>query len=131
MRRVIRDNGLSIVLLGLFILALVGQSIAGWSVFNEDRQEHGLGQIGFLAYLLSAQFIEATSENWESEFLQMAAYVVLTVFLYQRGSSESKDPDRIEDVDIEPAPGKPSPEAEGLTGIETCRGAASPSRIGV
>jgi hypothetical protein len=111
MRRVIRDNGLSIVLLGMFILALVGQSVAGWSVFNEDRQEHGIGGLGFLAYLLSAQFIEATAENWESEFLQMAAYVVLTVFLYQRGSSESKDPDRIEEVDAEPASGKAPPDA--------------------
>jgi len=111
MRRALRDNGLSIVLFGLFVIALVGQAMAGWSVYNDDRLQHGLAQIGLFAYLGSAQFAEATAENWESEFLQMAAFVVLTIFLYQRGSSESKDPDKVERVDTEPtsAPGSPAP----------------------
>jgi hypothetical protein len=55
-----------------------------------------------LAYLGTGHFGEATFENWESEFLQMAFYVLLTVFLYQVGSSESKRPDVVEAVDLDP-----------------------------
>ena len=109
MRRLLRENGLSIVLVGMFLLAWAGQIVAGWSVFNDERLAHDLARIGLLAYLGSAQFLEATAENWESEFLQMAAYVVLTVFLYQRGSAESKDPDKIEAVDAEPAAARTDP----------------------
>lgn len=102
MRRLLRENGLSIVLAGMFLLAWAGQIVAGWSVFNDERLAHDLARIGLLAYLGSAQFLEATAENWESEFLQMAAYVLLTVGLYQKGSSESKDPDKREAVDRDP-----------------------------
>ena len=55
-------------------------------------------------YLFSGHFLQATFENWESEFLQMALFVILTMFLYQKGSSESKDPDKKEEVDREPNP---------------------------
>jgi hypothetical protein len=58
--------------------------------------------VGFAHYLASPHFLEAVFENWESEFLQMAAYVILTIFLFQRGSSESKDPDHREAVDEDP-----------------------------
>ena len=58
--------------------------------------------MGFGAYLSSGHFLEATFENWESEFLQMALYVTLSMFLYQKGSAESKDPDKEEEVDREP-----------------------------
>ncbi len=58
--------------------------------------------IGLAAYLSSGHFIEATAENWESEFLQMAAYVLLTIGLYQKGSSESKQPGHPEAVDRDP-----------------------------
>ena len=99
MRRFFYDNGLSIVLFVLFALTLVGQSFTGLSEYNDDQREHGQPTVGYAKYLASGHFIEATFENWESEFLQMAAFVVLTAFLYQKGSSESKDPDRIEEVD--------------------------------
>jgi hypothetical protein len=55
--------------------------------------------LGFGQYLGTGAFGEAVFENWESEFLQMGLYVILTVFLFQRGSSESKDPDKKEEVD--------------------------------
>jgi hypothetical protein len=101
--RVLRDNGLSIVLFGvLFLPVLVGQSITGHRESNHDKQEHGQPTIGYLQYLGSTHFLEATMENWESEFLQMFVYVSLTIFLYQKGSSESKDPNKKEAVDRDP-----------------------------
>jgi hypothetical protein len=100
MRRIFHENGLSIVLFVLFALTLVGQSFTGLNEYNEDQREHGQPEAGYAEYLSTGHFIEAVFENWESEFLQMAAFVVLTAFLYQKGSSESKDPDRIEEVDV-------------------------------
>lgn len=92
--KVVRDHGLSLVLAALFAVFLVGQSLTGLAVYNDEQRDHGQAEIGYVAYLTSGHFIEATFENWESEFLQMGAYLVLTVFLFQRGSAESHDPDR-------------------------------------
>jgi hypothetical protein len=103
MRRKLRENGLSIVLLGVFFAILVGQSIVGHLEHNDDQKEHGQPTISYVAYLGSTHFLEATMENWESEFLQMFVYVVLTIFMFQKGSSESKDPDEEEAVDRDPA----------------------------
>jgi len=93
MRRFLRENGLSVVLLGLFFVFLAGQSLAGLRVYNEDAAEHGVRPLGYAGYLVSGHFIEAVFENWESEFLQMAAFVLLTIALKQKGSSESKPVD--------------------------------------
>lgn len=92
MRRFLRDNGLSLVLLALFLLAAVGQGLAGWGVYNEEQEIHGEPQVGFAEYLSTPHFGEALAENWESEFLQMALFVILTAFLYQRGSAVSNPP---------------------------------------
>ena len=92
-RRLLRDNGLSLTLLVLFVLFLVGQVLAGRRAFNDDEREHGRAPVSLGEYLGGSHFAEATAENWESEFLQMAAYVWLTAFLFQRGSAESNDPD--------------------------------------
>ncbi len=103
MKRLLRENGLSLSLLVLFLATWIfGQAITGHRQSNEERLEHGLPAETMKEYLTSAHFIEATSENWESEFLQMGVYVMLTVFLFQRGSSESKDPDKPESVDRDP-----------------------------
>jgi hypothetical protein len=91
--RFLRDWGLSLVLLGLFAACWAGQAIVGRGDYNDEREERGLPRVSVAEYLGSSHFLEATMENWESEFLQMAAYVFLTVHLFQRGSSESKDPD--------------------------------------
>jgi hypothetical protein len=98
----LRDNGLSLVMFGLFALFLFAQSVTGFSVYNDDQREHGEETISYPEYLRTGHFIEATFENWESEYLQMGAYVLFTVFLFQRGSSESKDPDKEEPVDEDP-----------------------------
>jgi hypothetical protein len=103
MRRFFRNNGLSLVLFGLFFFTfIIGQSIAGYLENNEEQREHNQPTLSYTQYLGSSHFLEATMENWESEFLQMFAYVLLTVFLFQKGSSESKDPDEKEEVDRDP-----------------------------
>lgn len=102
MKRFFRDNGLSLLLGGMFIAVLVGQSIVGRLEYNSDQTDHGRQTIGYLAYLETSHFLEGTMENWESEFLQMFVYVIATIFLFQRGSSESKDPDETDPVDRDP-----------------------------
>ncbi len=107
----LRNNGLSIVMLIAMLASLVGQAVTGWHQHNEERMEDGARALQFLSYLGSGHFLQATFENWESEFLQMAFYVVLTAFLYQKGSAESKDPTKAEgeEVDREPQPGPHAP----------------------
>jgi hypothetical protein len=101
-RRILRENGLSIVLFSCFLDFLIGQAITGHRQYNEDLKEHGQPSIIFTEYIRSDHFLEATAENWESEFLQMFAYVLFTVFLYQKGSSESKKLSEQNPVDKEP-----------------------------
>ena len=102
MRNWLRDHGLTLTMLGFFAAFLVAQSVTGMRSDNADRREHGEATVGYGEYLRTGHFVEATFENWESEYLQMGAYVALTAFLYQRGSSESKDPDKEESVDEDP-----------------------------
>lgn len=91
--RILRDNGLTIVLLLLFAGSIVGHSLAGWRVQAESAIQHGHEALSLGAYALSPEFLSSVFENWESEFLQMSAYVLLTAILVQKGSAESKDPD--------------------------------------
>ena len=100
--RFFRDNGLSIVLFGLFFFSLIGQYVTGWKEYNKEQEAHNSPAVGAVEYLGEGHFIEATFENWESEFLQMGMYVVLTIFLYQKGSSESKTPGTIDRADVIP-----------------------------
>lgn len=89
----LRNNSLSLALFGLFAVSLAGQAVAGWMALAEELAHHQRPAIGFLAYLVTGHFQSALFENWESEFLQMAAYVLLTAILIQKGSPESKKPD--------------------------------------
>jgi hypothetical protein len=88
-----RDNGLTIALAALFLLSALGMILSGHAAHNEELREHGSAAIGLLSYMASGDFLSALFENWESEFLQMSAYVMLTAMLFQRGSAESRDPD--------------------------------------
>jgi hypothetical protein len=77
--------------LALFALFFVGMVVSGTAAYNQEQQEHGSPtSISVIEYLSTGDFVEATFENWESEFLQMGMYIVLTAFLVQKGSSESK-----------------------------------------
>src|SRR5690349_1875142 len=103
MKKFLKYNGLSVAMLLLFILSLIAQIITGFKSHNDEiKDQHGK-PFTMKEYLVSGHFIEATFENWESEFLQMGLFVVLSIFLYQKGSSESKDPEKEEEeVDREP-----------------------------
>ncbi|MGC4056608.1 MAG: hypothetical protein QM743_00585 [Chitinophagaceae bacterium] len=103
----LRNNGLSIVFGLIFLCAIAAQARLGFSEYNEDRIRQNAAPVAFADYLHTGHFIEATFENWESEFLQMALFVVFTIFLQQKGSSESKDFDKQEEVDREPDPQRP------------------------
>ena len=104
MKNFFRNNGLSIVFFLLFVFSLIGQMVTGLQEHNQEATENGGRAIGMVEYLSSGHFLQSTFENWESEFLQMALFVILAMFLYQKGSSESKDPDKKEEVDREPNP---------------------------
>jgi hypothetical protein len=110
MRRFLRDNGLSVTLFSLFLISLVGQALTGWRAQLEELRLHELPAIGFTDYLASGHFISAVFENWESEFLQMAAYVLLTIFLFQKGASESKKPDEHNPEDESPSARRNDPD---------------------
>jgi hypothetical protein len=113
-----KNNSLSIVMFVLFVLTLAGHSVAGWKVHNEEQREHGGAEIGWSEFVRTNEFGETVFENWESEFLQMGFYVILTVFLFQKGSSESKKHDGTDEVDEDPKdhrddPGAPGPVRRG------------------
>jgi hypothetical protein len=92
MRRFLRDNSLSIFFLVLFLGALVGQAIAGHSLYNEEQLVHGGDSVSLWRYVTSSAFGQAVMENWQSEYLQFTLFVLATVWLLQRGSPESKEP---------------------------------------
>ena len=102
MKHFFRQNSLSIVLSLFLVVSLMGQAIAGHRTYNNEQGEHGQPTVDFSAYLGTPHFLEATMENWESEFLQMFFFIVLTAFLFQKGSAESKDPEGPEPVDRDP-----------------------------
>ncbi len=103
----LRENGLILAMTVLFGFSLAGQIVAGWSDYNDDQREHGSRPVELPAYLTTGHFGEALFENWESEFLQMGVFVLLTVHLRQKGSPESKALDSTEEVDREPDPARP------------------------
>jgi hypothetical protein len=114
MKRFLRNNGLSVAMFLAFMACFIGQSFAGLHHHNDERREHGRPEIGYGAYLRSGDFLEATFENWESEFFQMAAFVVLSAVLIQRGAAESHKPDEPEeDPYAERTAGSPGPVHRG------------------
>jgi len=107
----LRRNGLSIALLSMFLASQIGLSLVGFVHYNDEQKNHDQPTVTLIEYLSSGSYLEVTMENWESEFLQMFAYVLLTVFLYQQGSAESKDPDKSEPVDRDPRLSMHKPDA--------------------
>jgi hypothetical protein len=107
----IRDRGLTLVLMAMFLLSGVGQLATGLADYNESRNEHGRPSVTLAGYLSTGHPWEALFENWESEFLQMAVFVLLTTFLVQKGSPESRRPGAKELVDADPRDFADDPEA--------------------
>jgi membrane protein implicated in regulation of membrane protease activity len=93
MRLFLRNNSLTLVFTVLFLGALLGQSVAGWKVFNEEQLAHDSPTISYARYLVTSHFGEAVIENWQSEYLQFTCFILATVWLVQRGSNESKKPE--------------------------------------
>lgn len=87
-----RDNSLSLVFGGLLLLTLAAQSWWGVRLYNDEARTAGLQEISLWRYVTSSTFAVDVAENWQSEFLQFALYIFFTVWLVQRGSSESKKP---------------------------------------
>lgn len=97
-----RERSLTLVLIALFLLSSAGQLWSGLAAFNEERRSHGQGAVTFESYLATGHPWEAFFENWESEFLQMAVFVLLTTRLVQKGSPESRRLGVVEPVDADP-----------------------------
>ena len=98
MRRFLTVNGLSLFFLGLFVLSVIGQSIAGVFEYNEHQRQHAEATVSYVRYLGSSDFGADMLENWQSEWLQFWTFALATVWLVQQGSNESKKP---EDVGLE------------------------------
>ncbi|MFS0854002.1 DUF6766 family protein [Microbacterium sp. 179-I 3D4 NHS] len=92
MRRALRDNGLSLFFLALFVLALCGQAVAGFARENAELADHGRPPLGFGEFVSSSSFLVDVAENWQSEFLQFFLFIAATIWFVQRGSPESKKP---------------------------------------
>jgi hypothetical protein len=95
MRRFVKENSLGLVFGLLFVLALAGQAVAGHATFNDQQLADGLPPLSMGRYLTSADFAGDVAENWQSEYLQFFLFIVLTVWLVQKGSPESKKPDEV------------------------------------
>lgn len=90
-RRFVRESSLSLFFGVIFVAALVGQAIAGWKQYNAEQLASGFGQMSLTQYLVSADFAVDVAENWQSEYLQFTLYILMTVWLLQKGSPESKE----------------------------------------
>jgi hypothetical protein len=98
----VRENALSLALGAMFLASTAAQIGFGLLAYNEERARDGLAAVAIPAYLTSGHFLEALFENWESEFLQMAVFVLLSVKLRQKGSAESKPLDETTESDEDP-----------------------------
>jgi len=92
MQNWVRDNGLGLFFGAIFLATLVGQALVGHADFNHDQLRHHDDPISLGRYVLSSDFGSDVMENWQSEYLQFTLYILMTVWLLQRGSPESKKP---------------------------------------
>ena len=92
MRRVVRDSSLSLAFLLLFVVTIVGQSLAGFAENNEELLQHRQPTVSYIDFVTSSDFLVDVAENWQSEFLQFFLFIFATIWLIQRGSGESKKP---------------------------------------
>ena len=98
----IHDRALTLVLMAMFLIFLAAQYVTGYWEYNESQQHHGQAEIALPAYFATGHWWEGVFENWESEFLQMAVFVLLTTMLVQKGSPESRRTHSKELVDADP-----------------------------
>jgi hypothetical protein len=94
MRAFLRHNSLSLGFFALFLASIAFQAIAGHADFNEEQDRHGDPHMSLGRYVVSSEYATAMMENWQSEYLQFTLFILLTVWLLQRGSPESKELDK-------------------------------------
>ena len=119
MRRWLFEQSLTLFFLGIFLLSLVGQSVAGLAAYNDEQRSHGEATISYGRYLVSTDFGGNVMENWQSEFLQFTMFILVTVWFVQRGSTESK---KVEEAGLES-------DAEARVGEHAPRGAPGWARV--
>jgi hypothetical protein len=101
MRKFLKEQGLSLFFLALFLGSLIGQAISGHKLYNEEELSHAAltndtpETISLWRYVVSSDFGNAVMENWQSEYLQFVTFLLATVWMVQRGSTESKKPEDI------------------------------------
>jgi hypothetical protein len=88
----VRQHLLSIFFGVIFLVALVGQAVAGLAVLNGEQLSHGLPAVSYGSFITSSDFVVDVAENWQSEFLQFFLFILMTIWLVQKGSPESKKP---------------------------------------
>jgi len=120
MRRFVKENSLGLAFGLLFLASLVGQAIAGHLAYNQEQLDHGGEAISLGRYLTSADFGQAVMENWQSEYLQFLVFLLLTIWLFQKGSPESKKEEEL---------GRES-ESEQLIGEAAKRSSPRPAKAG-
>jgi hypothetical protein len=89
----LKDNGLSLSMLILFVGFLFADSVAGLHSYNSEHASQGLAQIGYRRYLGTGAFLDGVFVNWQAAILQLTALIVFSEFLTQRGASHSRKPD--------------------------------------
>jgi len=87
-----RQHLLSTFFGALFLISLLGQSVAGLLEYNEKQTSHGLQPVTYGDFVTSSDFVVDVAENWQSEFLQFSLFILATIWLIQGGSPESKRP---------------------------------------
>ncbi|MEV4470610.1 MULTISPECIES: DUF6766 family protein [Nonomuraea] len=90
----IKENSLALTFLVLFLLAVAGQAVAGMFHYNDEQVAQGGEPVSLLSYVASSSYAVDVAENWQSEYLQFFLFIMLTVWLVQKGSPESKELDR-------------------------------------
>jgi hypothetical protein len=89
-RTTIYSNSLIVVMAAIFFGSWFAQSVTGMTAYNQEQHAHGEPGLSWLGYIGSSEFWESTFQNWQSEFLAVGSFVILAVYLRQRGSPESK-----------------------------------------
>jgi hypothetical protein len=90
LRTAIYSNSLVMVMTTIWIASWLAQSITGRINYNADQLDHQAAPISWPAYVTTSDFWNRTLQNWQSEFLAVGSMVILSVYLRQRGSPESK-----------------------------------------
>jgi nucleoside permease NupC len=90
LQKIWKNFGLSIAFCVLFLTTWIGQALTEWQVYRSEQLTHGQQPE---AQGFTFEFLQSTLENWQSEFLQLFSFVVLSALLIHRGSGESKDSD--------------------------------------